>query len=181
VTLDAQGAPANWAVGVDWQVAGPPLPSSSFGAHVSRRIVSGNEWGLRVEASGLSVAKYGRSRSCDSSALTCDTREIGQSGELEGVFTFGAPENAASAWPYWIAGAGAYVTRWAAGFYRPSSQAATKSADGMGPSGVAVEGGLGWRMPVNNGRVSMDFLLRRYFQLMRPNRLGFDTRVTWAW
>ena len=179
--LGAQSARARWAVGMDWQVAGPPLPSSSFGAHLSRRIASGTGWGLRVEASGFSVAKYGRSRSCAASTPKCDTREAGQSAEVGGVITFGAPENAASSWPYWTAGAGVYATRWTAGFYRPSPQAATESANGMGPSGAMVLAGLGWRLPVADGRLSMDFLLRRYFKLQRPVRLGFDSRVTWAW
>ena len=50
-----------------------------------------------------------------------------------------------------------------------------------GAVGAMVLAGLGWRLPVADGRLSMDFLLRRYFKLQRPVRLGFDSRVTWAW
>jgi hypothetical protein len=162
----AQSSVTDWSVGAIFQVAPAPAPIESVGIELSRVVSQGKYVDVSFGASLMTAA----ARNADKVLVAalesarnscCDIGEIAQSVEVKALMTVGLLERHASFVPRLFVGGGFYGTRWRGG-KAPNSAA---EASGAGPSGILLEGGLSWRLPLTSNHVTLDAMIRKYDRL----------------
>ncbi len=179
---DAQAAgPSRWAIGLTGMIAGQPLAMGSLGIGASRVIVSKGAWGFRLDGTVFTAVHYQKPDLCFGFG-PCDTRATSQLGTLTGTATIGSAARGIGRGIYALVGAGVYGTRWRGGTYTPAQGTVPAvEAAGAGPSGLAIEGGLGYRIPALRGHFRIEMRAHRFQHAANDDAGGLSMGVSRAW
>jgi hypothetical protein len=178
----AQPGVSGWSVGAIFQVAPAPAPIESVGIELSRVVSKGRFVDVSFGASLMTAAARNADKvlvAVPESARNscCDSGEIAQTAEVKALMTVGLPERGASLVPRLFAGGGFYVSRWRGG----KAPNAAAEASGAGPSGILLEGGLGWRLPLTSNHVTLDAMIRKYDRLFYGvGQAAFGVRLNYS-
>ena len=138
----------HWSVGVDAVLtSGPTAPTAFLELSAARTLVSHHWRGFRIEAGVGGAVSY--ERQLCSEFGECETRTVARIVSGLGTLTVGPAAARPEQWFYGLLSTGAYASWWHGGKYTPSQGVVpAQTASGTGPSGLALSGGLGSRLPL---------------------------------